>query len=116
MQRRHRNYLIVFLTAILLAASTRAATVAPHAMFLSHENRSGVFYVHNPSDVALEIDIDLQFGYPASDDNGRVRVVLFENPHPQDPSNSHQFLTKLRSTKQIEACRNWARTMFCHTE
>jgi hypothetical protein len=63
-----------------------AALVAPHALFMNHETRSGVFYVHNPSDVPIEVDVDLVFGYPVSDDEGRVRVVYFPDADPDAPS------------------------------
>lgn len=73
--------------ALLLAASTaQAVLVAPHAMFLEHRGRSGVFYVHNPDDTPVEISIDLVFGYPQSDSLGNVHVELQEEPPAHEPS------------------------------
>jgi hypothetical protein len=53
---------------------------------MQHETRSGVLYVHNPSEVPIEVEIDLVFGYPVSDDEGRVRVVYYPDPEPEAPS------------------------------
>jgi len=63
-----------------------AALVAPHAIFIDHQTRSGVFYVHNPSHEPVEVTVDLVFGYPASDESGVVRVVYFPEPDPEAPS------------------------------
>jgi hypothetical protein len=75
--------------AILLTMSglvAHAGMVAPHAVFMDHRTRSGVFYVHNSGTDPLEVSVDLRFGYPVSDETGRVRLALFENPAPEEPS------------------------------
>lgn len=64
----------------------RAAMVAPHAVFMDHRARSGVFYVHNPGTEPIEVEVALRFGYPVSDPAGRVRVAFFDPPAPHAPS------------------------------
>jgi hypothetical protein len=71
---------------LLGVLAAQAAMVAPHAVFMDHRTRSGVFYIHNPGTEPIEAEIELRYGYPVSDENGRVRVALVENPGAAAPS------------------------------
>jgi P pilus assembly chaperone PapD len=88
--QRHIRWSPAGLAALVLLTQTvtvaRAVTVAPHAVFMDHRTRSGVFYVQNPGLEPIEVQVDLEFGYPTSDDQGAVRVTLFEHPDASQPS------------------------------
>jgi P pilus assembly chaperone PapD len=75
---------VVALTALPEVVS--AVLVAPHAVFMSHTNRTGEITLLNTGDEPEEVSIDLEFGYPASDSAGNVYVHLEENPGPDAPS------------------------------
>lgn len=77
---------MIALLPLFAVLPASAAIVAPHALFLTHESRTAVFYVHNPGHKPLEVDVELQFGYPMSDADGVVRVALFPDPGPDEPS------------------------------
>lgn len=77
---------LLTLALLSVAGHAHAVLVAPHAMFLDHRGRSGVFYVHNPDDTPVELSIDLVFGYPQSDSLGNVHVELQEEPPAHEPS------------------------------
>ncbi len=64
----------------------KAVLVAPHAVFMSHRDRTGEITLINTGDEPEEITVELQFGYPDSDSTGGVFVRLFEEPAPHHPS------------------------------
>ena len=90
---------LLFAMAVLLcvlanAATSDAVVVAPHALYLDHQSRSGVFYVHNPGDTPVEIEVELVFGYPVSDDQGVVRIAYFPDRDP-DALSAARFVRAL---------------------
>ncbi len=76
------------LTACLAAMSSAGAgtLVYPHALFTSDSEPSAVFFVQNTGQVAVEVEVALSFGYPASDSLGGIHIKLIENPASTDPS------------------------------
>jgi hypothetical protein len=84
-----RTLRIATAAALLLAVSplvSGAVLVAPHAVFISHQQRTGQLTLANPGDQAEEVEIDLVFGYPATDSAGNPYVELMEQPGPEHPS------------------------------
>jgi len=78
---------ILMVTGFAAMGSAGAGTlVYPHALFTSEAEPSAVFFVQNSGQVAMEAEVALSFGYPASDTLGDVRIKLIENPAPTDPS------------------------------
>jgi len=65
---------------------TGAVLVAPHAVFISHQQRTGQLTLANPGDQAEEIEIDFAFGYPATDSLGNPYIELIGEPGPEHPS------------------------------
>lgn len=88
------KYLRAFSRVSLLAGAalagspivTQAVLVAPHAVFIDHQQRTGQITVANPGDRPEEIEIDFVFGYPATDSVGNPYVELVEQPRPDQPS------------------------------
>jgi len=76
-------------SCVMLAVSplvSGAVLVAPHAVFISHQQRTGQLTLANPGEQAEEIEIDLVFGYPATDSAGNPYVELIDEPGPEHPS------------------------------
>ena len=76
--------LVLLLT--VLPEVLKAVLVAPHAVFMSHRDRTGEITLINTSDEPEEVSVALQFGYPDGDSTGGVLVRLFEDPAPHHPS------------------------------
>jgi len=74
------------LLLLVLPAVLKAVLVAPHAVFMSHRDRTGEITLINIGDEPEEVSVALQFGYPDSDSTGGVFVRLFEEPAPHHPS------------------------------
>ena len=68
---RGRGFLVgALLCCILMAGTAQAVLVAPHALFIDHQKRSGVFYVQLPDvvqDPVAEPQGWLEFGRPTAD-------------------------------------------------
>jgi hypothetical protein len=63
-----------------------AVLVAPHALFISHEEQTGEVYLVNQDDVPEEVSVELRYGYPATDSAGAIGIRFVEEPGPEDPS------------------------------
>jgi hypothetical protein len=72
--------------ALLWPLIADAVTVAPHALFLGDRNRVGEVVLINQGGDPEEVELEFQYGYPASDSTGSVSIALFENPDPSEPS------------------------------
>jgi hypothetical protein len=84
---RHRRALLWALVSLALCPVVLdAVLVAPHAIFMDHRTRTGQFTIANPGDVAEDVEITLQFGYPATDSLGNPYVVLLKVPGANQPS------------------------------
>lgn len=63
-----------------------AILVAPHALFISHDQRTGEVYLVNQVDTPEEVSIELRYGYPATDSTGTIGIRFVDDPGPEDPS------------------------------
>ncbi|MEX2396210.1 MAG: hypothetical protein WD491_04250 [Balneolales bacterium] len=65
--------------------------IAPKALYMDDVNRTGRMVLRNSSDGPVEVSIDLIFGYPDSDDNGRV-FMNFPDPVPDDEPSAAEWV------------------------
>lgn len=65
--------------------------IAPKALYMDDANRTGRMVLRNSSDGPVEVSIDLIFGYPDSDDNGRV-FMNFPDPVPDDEPSAAEWV------------------------
>jgi len=63
---------IVALGSASLAA--QGVMVAPHAVFIDHNQRSGSVLLYNPGTEPVEVTISTIFGYPITDSIGRIQL------------------------------------------
>jgi len=63
-----------------------AILVAPHALFITHDQQTGEVYLVNQGDVAEEVSVELRYGYPATDSLGNIGIRFIDNPGPDDQS------------------------------
>jgi len=68
--------LTVILGAVLLVGEAVSIVVAPAAVYIDHGTRSAEITLFNPSNQAEEVEIEALFGYPATDENGRLHLHL----------------------------------------
>ena len=54
-------------------------SIAPSTVFIDDQTNIGTVYVSNRSGDAQEVSIDFEFGYPTSDENGRL-VMTYDDP------------------------------------
>jgi len=74
------------LLTILAPVVMWAILVAPQAVFLSDRDRTGEIYLVNTSSKPEDVQIDLEYGYPATDSTGQIGIKLIENPDSGAPS------------------------------
>lgn len=79
-------------TALVTALMTvtpvivHAVLVAPHAVFMDHEHRTAQITLANPGNEPEEVQVNLQFGYPATDSAGNPYVRLVDSAAADYPS------------------------------
>jgi len=86
MQKLRRSVLLVVVALSAAPLFTSAVLVAPHAVFIDHQQRHGRITLANAGDRPEEIEIDFMFGYPSTDSVGDPYVKLIETPDPEQPS------------------------------
>ena len=64
--------LLLSLGAFSLCA--QGVTIAPHAVFIDHAQRSGSVLLYNPGTQPVEVSISTIFGYPVTDSSGAIRL------------------------------------------
>lgn len=67
-------------------ARAQGVLVAPHALFIDHQTRSGWIQLHNPGAEPAEVSLSLLFGYPVTDSLGYLELRLVEQPDSTFPS------------------------------
>jgi fimbrial chaperone protein len=80
---------VTVLIAALLSVTpviVHAVLVAPHAVFMDHEHRTAQITLANPGNEPEEVQVDLQFGYPATDSVGNPYVRLLDSAAADYPS------------------------------
>ena len=91
---RRLKYKLIFLVMSLSPISTFVlqmpafadVRVAPVALYLSDANRTGRIVVENMSAEPRDIEIDLRFGYPVSDENGDISMRYIDSTVSNEPS------------------------------
>lgn len=68
----YRLSLVGILFALSVTTVHAQVSVAPTGLFLSEQSRFGNVYVSNGSQRAQQVEMQFQFGYPASDSTGSV--------------------------------------------
>lgn len=63
-----------------------AVLVAPHALFISHDEQTGQVYLVNQDDAPEEVSVELRYGYPATDSTGTIGIRFVDVPGQDDPS------------------------------
>ncbi len=81
-----RTALLTVLIQLLWPALAESIGVAPHAVFLSHDQRVAEVTLFNSTSTAEEVELDFQYGFPVADSTGRMVIALDPNPGPEDPS------------------------------
>ena len=81
-----RSSVLALVALAVLPVLADAILVAPHALFIMHEEQTGEVYLVNQGDVAEEVSVDLRYGYPATDSLGNIGIRFVDAPGPDDPS------------------------------
>jgi hypothetical protein len=68
------------------AATAHAVTVSPTALYIDSRTRTATLTLYNPGSLPAEVSIDFAFGYPQSDAEGNVSVLLTREPAADEPS------------------------------
>ncbi|HEX9346799.1 MAG TPA: hypothetical protein VF919_04440 [Gemmatimonadales bacterium] len=63
---------LLVLTGAPLTA--QGVMIAPHAVFIDHNQRSGSVLLYNPGTEPVEVSISTIFGYPTTDSIGRIQL------------------------------------------
>lgn len=84
----------LILTAIVgltcLAGQALSIVVAPTAVYLEHTTRSGTVTLYNPGDTPEEVTVEALFGYPTTDENGRLHLHVEDDS--SDPRSAAGWL------------------------
>lgn len=80
--------LAIFVFGLLLHASTVRAdlSVSPVALYLGDDKPTGRIVVENRGTDAREIEVQLEYGYPVSDDDGNVSFRFVDALESHEPS------------------------------
>lgn len=78
-------YLLICLF-IGISNATAQVQVAPVALHLSDDNKTGRIVVRNSSDYPMELNMELLFGYPDTDQEGNVYLKVFDAIPETEPS------------------------------
>jgi len=62
-------YLLILFTVSTVQGQV---TLSPTVIFLEPTSNVGTFYISNPSDVSLEVQLSFEFAYPQTDNKGNV--------------------------------------------
>jgi hypothetical protein len=88
-----------------------AILVSPPAVFLSSRTRTAQVYLINTGTSAEEVDLELKFGYPATDSLGQISVRLLDDPPPEEPSAAAWVRTFPRRVVVLPGRRQVVRVM-----
>lgn len=79
----------LFVFVILLICHPAAIAqvhIAPTGIYLNNNTTSAQITVHNSSDQPQELNIELLYGYPDTDENGKIYLKIFDNIPEGAPS------------------------------
>jgi hypothetical protein len=85
---RIRAMLVALLACAGMTRPARAVTVSPTALYISSRSPSALLTLYNGGERAEEIEITFGFGYPRSDNNGALQVVITDSAAAGEPSAS----------------------------
>ncbi len=86
---RNVRILLALILAVaigLLAPGARSIVVAPTAIYIKASDPTASLTLFNPSGAPEEVTIDAVFGYPATDAEGTLRLVIDEDS--EDPASA----------------------------
>jgi hypothetical protein len=73
--------LTVLIGCIVFSQASQAQiSIAPTTVFLD-QNGIGSLFITNPSDIAQEINVSFEFGYPGNDESGSLIMVYGDSIH-----------------------------------
>ena len=81
-----RFILLACAAAVTLPAPLESVSVSPMAVYIDHRGRSGEITLFNPGTRPEEIRLDFAFGYPRTDESGRVVVPISDVAPEGEPS------------------------------
>lgn len=100
-----RNYLLLFISSflLLLTAQTVKAqvTISPTAVFLDQGSNVGSFYVSNPSNSPVEVQLSFEFAYPQTDEEGNVQLN-YDNTEAEERFSLKPYLRAFPTTFVLE--------------
>jgi hypothetical protein len=71
---------------VLAPVLSWAILVAPQAIFMSDRDRTGEVFLVNTGSKPEDVQIGLEYGYPATDSAGKIGITLIEHPDSTQPS------------------------------
>jgi hypothetical protein len=85
-------------TSLLLIAGLTteavAIVVAPTAIYLTADDRAAVIQLYNPSTKPEEVSVEAMFGYPTTDEEGRIGLRMTEDRDPRSAADWIQVLPR----------------------
>jgi len=84
--RRSRIPVLVLAVLALAPVIADAILVSPHALFVTHEQRTSEIYLVNQGDEAEEVTVEFEYGYPVTDSAGQITMRLIPDPPAGAPS------------------------------
>lgn len=96
---RHRSAAKTLVCTVLLLAGgltteAVAIVVAPTAIYLTADDRASVITLFNPSNQPEEVSVEAIFGYPATDEDGRIGLRMGEESDPRSAADWIQVLPR----------------------
>lgn len=79
-------FIVLFSLCFGLSQTLAQVQIAPVALYLGDDNKTGRLVVRNSSDKPQELTVELLFGYPATDKEGNVYLKTFESVPQGAPS------------------------------
>jgi hypothetical protein len=88
---------LVWTSLLLIGGLTTEAVaivVAPTAIYLTADDRAAVIQLYNPSTQPEEVSVEAIFGYPATDEEGRIGLHMTEEKDPRSAADWIQVLPR----------------------
>ncbi len=96
-----RYSLLLFIGSFAFIFTAQSAlaqvTISPTAVFLDQGSNVGAFYVSNPANSAVEVQLSFEFAYPQTDDNGNIRLN-YEDSEAEEQYSLEPFLRAFPTT------------------
>lgn len=79
-------FILLLFSSLFGSRSYAQAKMAPIALYMSDNNKTGRIVVRNTSATPIEVNVDLLFGYPTTDEEGNVYLKKFKEAPENEPS------------------------------